>query len=79
MERANPDWARSIVLPETPRSVGAGFIAAQCQFNLLHYMNIFVDDLIETLFFIKQAELYPDLVRNAIVVPTKLMGDLANE
>ncbi len=74
--RANPDWARSIILPETPRSVGAGFIVPQCQFNLLHYMNIFVDTLIESQFFIKQAELYPNLVRDAIVAPTATMGDL---
>ena len=74
--RANPDWAMSIVLPETPRSVGAGFVVPQCQFNLLHYMNIFMDNLIETQFFVKQAELYPDLVRDAIVVPTSLRGDL---
>ncbi len=74
--RANPDWANSIILPETPRSVGAGFIVPQCQHNLLHYMNIFVDTLIESRFFIKQAELYPDLVVDAIVAPTSTMGDL---
>lgn len=39
-------------------------------------MNIFMDNLIETQFFVKQAELYPDLVRDAIVVPTSLRGDL---
>lgn len=73
--RANPDWAQSIALPETPRSVGAGFVVPQCQFNLLHYMNLVVDTLIETQFFIKQTEIYPDLVRDAIVRPTKLTGD----
>lgn len=73
--RANPDWAEAIVLPETPRSVGAGFVVPQCQHNLLHYMNIFVDTLIETQFMVKQAELYPDLVLGAVVAPTKLMGD----
>lgn len=74
--RANTDWADSITLPETPRSVGAGFIVPQCQFNLLHYMDVFVDTLIESQFFIKQAELYPDLVVDAIVAPTSTMGDL---
>lgn len=73
--RANPDWAKAIVLPETPRSVGAGFVVPQCQHNLLHYMNIFVDTLIETQFMVKQAELYPDLVLGAVVRPTQLMGD----
>ncbi len=76
--RANPDWAEAIVLPETPRSVGAGFVLPQCQHNLLHYMNIFVDTLIETQFMVKQAALYPDLVLGAVVAPTKLMGDTAN-
>ena len=75
--RANPDWAKAIVLPETPRSVGAGFVIPQCQHNLLHYMNIFVDTLIETQFMVKQAELYPDLVLGAVVQPTQLMGDAA--
>lgn len=74
--KANPEWARSIILPETPRSVGAGFIVPQCQDNLLHYMNIFMDTLIESRFFIKQAEVYPDLVVGAIVAPTQTMGDL---
>lgn len=73
--RANPEWAESIVLPETPRSVGAGFVVPQCQHNLLHYMNIFVDTLIETQFMVKQAELYPDLVLDAVVAPTELFGD----
>lgn len=73
--RANPEWAESIVLPETPRSVGAGFVIPQCQHNLLHYMNIFVDTLIETQFMVKQAELYPDLVLDAVVAPTELFGD----
>ncbi len=74
--KANPEWARSIILPETPRSVGAGFIVPQCQDNLLHFMNVFMDTLIESQFFIKQAELYPDLVVGAIVAPTQTMGDL---
>ena len=74
-ERANPDWAKAIVLPETPRSVGAGFVMPQCQHNLLHHMNIFVDTLIETQFMVKQAELYPDLVLGAVAKPTALMGD----
>lgn len=74
--RANPDWAESIILPETPRSVGAGFVVPQCQHNLLHYMNIFMDTLIESRFFIEQAEQYPDLVVDAIVAPTQTMGDL---
>lgn len=73
--RANPDWAESIVLPETPRSVGAGFVVPQCQHNLLHYMNIFVDTLIETQFMVKQAELFPDLALDAVVAPTRLNGD----
>lgn len=77
--RANPDWAESVVLPETPRSVGAGFVVPQCQHNLLHYMDIFVDTLIETQFMVKQAELYPDLVLDAVVAPTRLMGDLRAE
>jgi cystine transport system substrate-binding protein len=73
--RANADWAEAIVLPETPRSVGAGFVLPQCQHNLLHYMDIFVDTLIETQFMKKQAELYPDLVWGAVVAPTRLIGD----
>ena len=39
-------------------------------------MNIFMDTLIETQFFIKQADLYPDLVREAIVAPTSLLSDI---
>ncbi|MBT6037323.1 MAG: hypothetical protein HOH18_12710, partial [Kordiimonadaceae bacterium] len=74
--RANPDWAEVVVLPESPRSVGAGFVMQQCQHNLLHYMNTFVDTIIETQFMAKQAELYPDIVLDAIVAPTRLIGDL---
>ena len=75
--RANPDWAEVVVLPESPRSVGAGFVMQQCQHNLLHFMNTFVDTLIETNFMVKQAELYPDLVLDAVVAPTRLNGDVA--
>ncbi len=74
--RANPDWAEVVVLPESPRSVGAGFVMMQCQHNLLHYMNTFVDTLIETRFMAKQAEIYPDIVLDAVVAPTQLIGDL---
>lgn len=75
--RANSDWAEVVVLPESPRSVGAGFVMPQCQHNLLHYMNTFVDTLIETQFMTKQAELYPDIVLDSIVAPTTLIGDLS--
>ncbi len=75
--RANPDWAKVVVLPESPRSVGAGFVMQQCQHNLLHYMNTFVDTIIETQFMVKQAELFPDIVLDAIVAPTQLIGDLS--
>ena len=74
--RANPDWAEVVVLPESPRSVGAGFVMQQCQHNLLHFMNTFVDTIIETNFMAKQAELYPDLVNDAVVAPTRLNGDI---
>lgn len=74
--RANPDWAEVVVLPESPRSVGAGFVMPQCQHNLLHYMNTFVDTLIETQFMQEQAKIYPDIVVDSIVAPTTLMGDL---
>lgn len=74
--RANPDWAEVVVLPESPRSVGAGFVMPQCQHNLLHYMNTFVDTLIETQFMQEQAKIYPDIVIDSIVAPTTLMGDL---
>lgn len=73
--RANPDWAEVVVLPESPRSVGAGFVMQQCQHNLLHYMNTFVDTIIETNFMAEQANLYPDLVLDAVVAPTRLIGD----
>ncbi len=73
--KANPDWAQSIILPETPRATGAGFIVPQCQHNLLHYMNVFVDMLIESQFMVKQAEKW-GLVTDAIVAPTQTMGDL---
>lgn len=75
--RANSQWAEVVVLPQSPRSVGAGFVMPQCQHNLLHYMNTFVDTIIETQFMTKQAELYPDIVLDAIVAPTQLMGDLS--
>lgn len=75
--RANPDWAEVIVLPESPRSVGAGFVMQQCQHNLLHFMNTFVDTIIETNFMAKQAELYPDFVLDAVVAPTRLIGDIS--
>lgn len=74
--RANSEWAEVVVLPESPRSVGAGFVMLQCQHNLLHYMNTFVDTIIETQFMAKQAELYPDIVLDAVVAPTQLIGDL---
>jgi len=74
--RANPDWAEVVVLPESPRSVGAGFVVPQCQHNLLHVMDTFADTLIETQFLVKQAEIYPDLVAGSIVAPTRLIGDL---
>lgn len=74
--RANPDWAEVIMLPESPRSVGAGFVMLQCQHNLLHYMNTFVDTIIETQFMAKQAKIYPELELDAIVAPTQLIGDL---
>jgi polar amino acid transport system substrate-binding protein len=74
--RANPDWAEVVVLPESPRSVGAGFVMQQCQHNLLHYMNTFIDTIIETNFMAKQAELYPDFVLDSVVAPTRLIGDL---
>ncbi|MBL4602708.1 MAG: transporter substrate-binding domain-containing protein [Emcibacteraceae bacterium] len=74
--RANPDWAEVVVLPETPRSVGAGFVLPQCQHNLLHYMNTFVDTIIESKFMTRQAKIYPDLVLDSIVAPTQLIGDL---
>lgn len=74
--RANPDWAEVIMLPESPRSVGAGFVMLQCQHNLLHYMNTFVDTIIETQFMAKQKKLYPELELDAIVAPTQLIGDL---
>jgi len=74
--RANSDWAEVVVLPESPRSVGAGFVMQQCQHNLLHYMNTFVDTIIETNFMAKQAEIYPDIVLDAVVAPTRLNGDL---
>ncbi len=74
--RANSDWAEVVVLPESPRSVGAGFVMPQCQHNLLHYMNTFVDTLIETQFMTEQAKIYPDIVLDSIVAPTTLMGDL---
>ena len=75
--RANPDWAEVVVLPESPRSVGAGFVMQQCQHNLLHFMNTFVDTIIETNFMAKQAELYPDFVLDAVVAPTRLIGDIS--
>ena len=75
--RANPDWAEVVVLPESPRSVGAGFVMQQCQHNLLHYMNTFVDTIIETNFMPKQVELYPDFVLDAVVAPTRLIGDIS--
>ena len=74
--RANTDWAEVVVLPESPRSVGAGFVMQQCQHNLLHYMNTFVDTIIETNFMAKQAEIYPDLVLDSVVAPTRLIGDV---
>ena len=74
--RANSDWAEVINLPETPRSVGAGFVVLQCQHNLLHYMNTFVDTIIETQFMAKQAKIYPNLILDAVVAPTQLIGDL---
>jgi len=74
--RANSDWAEVVVLPESPRSVGAGFVMPQCQHNLLHYMNTFVDTIVETQFMAKQAELYPDIVLDAVVAPTRLIGDV---
>ena len=74
--RANSDWAEVVVLPESPRSVGAGFVMPQCQHNLLHYMNTFVDTIIETNFMAKQAEIYPDVVLDAVVAPTRLIGDI---
>lgn len=74
--RANPDWAEVVMLPESPRSVGAGFVMMQCQHNLLHYMNTFVDTIIETQFMAKQAKIYPELELDAVVAPTQLIGDL---
>ena len=74
--RANPDWAEVVVLPESPRSVGAGFVVPQCQHNLLHLMDTFADTIIETQFLVKQAEIYPDIVIGSIVAPTRLIGDL---
>ncbi len=74
--RANSDWAEVVVLPESPRSVGAGFVMQQCQHNLLHYMNTFVDTIIETNFMMEQADLYPDIVLDAVVAPTRLVGDV---
>lgn len=75
--RANSDWAEVVVLPESPRSVGAGFVMPQCQHNLLHYMNTFVDTIIETNFMAKQAEIYPDVVLDSVVAPTRLIGDVS--
>lgn len=74
--RANSDWAEVVVLPESPRSVGAGFVMQQCQHNLLHYMNTFVDTIIETNFMVEQADIYPDIVLDAVVAPTRLIGDI---
>lgn len=74
--RANSDWAEVVVLSESPRSVGAGFVMPQCQHNLLHYMNTFVDTIIETNFMAKQAKIYPDFVLDSVVAPTRLIGDV---
>jgi hypothetical protein len=39
-------------------------------------MNTFVDTIIETNFMAKQAEIYPDVVLDAVVAPTRLIGDV---
>jgi len=74
--RANSDWAKILTLPNLPSSGGIGFVVPQCQHNLLHFMNLFVDTLIETSFMLEQVEHFPDLVAEEYVAPTTLIGDL---
>ncbi len=39
-------------------------------------MNTFVDTIIETNFMAEQADIYPDIVLDAVVAPTRLIGDI---
>ena len=74
---ANSDWAKIIKLSNVRSNGGIGFVVPQCQHNLLHFMNTFVDTLIETGFMIKQVEFFPDLMTEEYVAPTTLIGDLS--
>lgn len=77
--RANPDWAQILKIPNTTPTTGMGFVVPQCQYNLLHFMNLFVDTLIETKFIMKQAEQFPDIVVDEYVAPTITHGDLLEQ
>lgn len=77
LAKANSDWAESVTLPETPRANGAGFIVPQCQHNMLHYMDIYLDVLIEGKYLYDWGRKY-GLPVEAIVAPRPTFGDLAN-
>jgi len=74
--QANPDWSEMLILPEAPRANGAGFIVPQCQANLLQYMNVYLDTLIEGKFLYQWALQY-GLPTDSIVAPRPTYGDLA--
>ena len=74
--KANSDWAEILNLSNGLPTGSIGFVVPQCQHNLLHFMNLFVDTLIETRYMDKQAKLFPDIVPEQYIAPTKLLGDL---
>lgn len=61
-----PEWAQSIILPETRKATGAGFIVPQGQANLLHYMDLFIDDMIQSEYVLGLADKW-GMVKDAIV------------
>lgn len=68
------DWAESVILPETPRATGAGFIVPQGQANLLHYMDLFVDDMVQSGYLLELADEW-GMVADAIVTGYPTYGD----
>lgn len=68
------DWADSVILPETPKATGAGFIVPQGQHNLLHYMDLYVDDMIQSGYLLDLADEW-GMVKDAIVSGYPTYGD----
>lgn len=74
--RANNDWADILLVPNARAGGGIGFVVPQCQHNLLHFMDLFIDTLVERKFMAEQAQLYPDLLAEQFVAPKVLLRDL---